>query len=63
MVQDLTLARRFIMQKLAVGMLNIIDQLHTKVCLWFSFYLHLSPCFSNFGTSLQVGFLIETLQT
>lgn len=39
MVKDLTLARRFIMQKLAVGMLNIIDQLHAKVCLWFSFYL------------------------
>ena len=31
MVKDLTLARRYIMQKLAVGMLNIIDQLLTKV--------------------------------
>ncbi|XP_054823931.1 LOW QUALITY PROTEIN: histone-lysine N-methyltransferase SUVR5 [Prosopis cineraria] len=28
MVKDLSVARRFIMQKLAVGMLNIIDQFH-----------------------------------
>lgn len=32
MVQDLTVARRFIMQRLAVGMLNIVDQFHTEVC-------------------------------
>lgn len=32
MVKDLTVARRFIMQKLAVGMLNIVDQFHTEVC-------------------------------
>lgn len=32
MVKDLTLARRFIMQKLAVGMLNILDQLNREVC-------------------------------
>lgn len=31
MVKDLTVARRFIMQKLAVGMLNIVDQFHTEV--------------------------------
>ncbi|KAL8476034.1 hypothetical protein ACS0TY_028630 [Phlomoides rotata] len=30
MVKDLTLARRFIMQKLAVGMLNILDQLNRE---------------------------------
>ncbi|KAL3833410.1 hypothetical protein ACJIZ3_008146 [Penstemon smallii] len=30
MVKDLTLARRFIMQKLAVSMLNILDQLHRE---------------------------------
>ncbi|XP_073061869.1 histone-lysine N-methyltransferase SUVR5-like isoform X1 [Primulina eburnea] len=30
MVKDLTLARRFIMQKLAVSMLNILDQLHLE---------------------------------
>ncbi|KAI3452104.1 hypothetical protein Pfo_008769 [Paulownia fortunei] len=30
MVKDLTLARRFIMQKLAVGMLNILDQLNLE---------------------------------
>lgn len=32
MVRDLTIARRFIIQKLAVGILNIIDQLHSEVC-------------------------------
>lgn len=32
MVEDLSVARRFIMQKLAVGMLNIVDQFHTEVC-------------------------------
>lgn len=31
MVKDLTVARRFMMQKLAVGMLNIIDQFHLDV--------------------------------
>lgn len=31
MVKDLTVARRFIMQKLAVGMLNIVDQIHLDV--------------------------------
>ncbi|GMH25242.1 hypothetical protein Nepgr_027085 [Nepenthes gracilis] len=33
LVKDLTVARRFIMQKLAVGMLNIIDQLHLQVLI------------------------------
>lgn len=33
MVKDLTLARRFVMQKLAVGMLSILDQLHNEVRL------------------------------
>lgn len=32
LVKDLTVARRFIMQKLAVGMLNIVDQFHLNVC-------------------------------
>lgn len=31
MVKDLTLARRFIMQKLAVGMLGILEQLRSEV--------------------------------
>ena len=31
MVKDLSVARRFIMQKLVVGMLNIIDQFHLDV--------------------------------
>ena len=31
MVKDLTVARRFIMQKLVVGMLNIVDQFHSDV--------------------------------
>ena len=32
MVKDLTVARRFIMQKLVVGMLNMVDQFHFSVC-------------------------------
>lgn len=32
MVKDLTLAHRFIMQRLAISILNIIDQLHAEVC-------------------------------
>lgn len=31
MLNDLNVARRFIMQKLAVSMLNIVDQFHTEV--------------------------------
>ncbi|KAL9265412.1 Histone-lysine N-methyltransferase SUVR5-like protein [Drosera capensis] len=52
MVKDLTVARRFIMQKLAVGMLNIIDQLHLQaliesarnVTLWKEFAMESSRC-------------------
>ncbi|CAN1324482.1 Histone-lysine N-methyltransferase SUVR5, partial [Linum perenne] len=33
LVKDLSIARRFIMQKLAVGMLNIVDQFHNEVML------------------------------
>ena len=32
MVKDLTVARRFIMQKLVVGLLNMVDQFHFNVC-------------------------------
>ncbi|KAH7846567.1 hypothetical protein Vadar_015622 [Vaccinium darrowii] len=62
MVQDLTLARRFIMQKLAVGMLNIIDQLHTKalvdtaqnMMVWKEFASEASRCrsYSDLGRML-----------
>jgi hypothetical protein len=53
MVQDLSVARRFIMQKLAVGMLNIVDQFHTEVrnlmfdshALMLSFELFFFPVF------------------
>ena len=31
-VKDLTLARRFIMQKFAVSMINTIEQLNAEVC-------------------------------
>ena len=34
LVKDLTIARRFIMQKLSVGMLNVVDQFHTEVLLF-----------------------------
>lgn len=40
MVKDLTLAHRFIMQKLAVSMINILDQLHSQVCKCSSVYLY-----------------------
>ncbi|GLU13667.1 hypothetical protein SLE2022_302870 [Rubroshorea leprosula] len=33
MVKDLTVARRYIMQKLAVGMLNIVDQFHSEALI------------------------------
>ncbi|XP_052195621.1 histone-lysine N-methyltransferase SUVR5 isoform X2 [Diospyros lotus] len=61
MVKDLTLACRFIMQKLAVGMLNIIDQ-HTKalvenarnVMVWKEFAMEASRCksYSDLGSVL-----------
>ncbi|GFZ18629.1 histone-lysine N-methyltransferase SUVR5 [Actinidia rufa] len=62
MVKDLTLARRYIMQKLAVGMLNIIDQLLTKALLetarnmmvWKEFVMEASRCkgYSDLGRML-----------
>lgn len=45
-VKDLTIARRFIMQKLAISMINIIDQLRSKVrlLLSWSLFIYLSIC-------------------
>lgn len=51
-VKDLTVARRFIMRKLAVGMLNIVDQLHLQalieaardVLVWKEFATEASHC-------------------
>ncbi|CAL0312760.1 unnamed protein product [Lupinus luteus] len=61
-VKDLTVARRFIMQKLAVGMLNIVDQLHSNalietardVMVWREFAMEASRCdgYSDFGRML-----------
>lgn len=39
MVKDLNVARRFIMQKLAVGMLNIVDQFHSEVYFYACLFL------------------------
>lgn len=52
MVKDLTLAHRFIMQRLAVSILNIIDQLHAEaleessrnVMVWKEFAMEVSRC-------------------
>ncbi|KAK2987494.1 hypothetical protein RJ640_012153 [Escallonia rubra] len=52
MVKDLTLARRFIMQRLAVSMLNVIDQLRCEalmenarnVMVWKEFAMEASRC-------------------
>lgn len=62
MVKDLTVARRFIMQKLAVGMLNIIDQFHAEalveaahdVMIWKEFAMEASRCngYSELGKML-----------
>ncbi|KAE9613009.1 putative histone-lysine N-methyltransferase transcription factor C2H2 family [Lupinus albus] len=62
MVKDLTVGRRFIMQKLAVGMLNIIDQLHfdaltetaRDVKVWKEFAMEASRCngYSDVGRML-----------
>ncbi|KAJ7944359.1 Histone-lysine N-methyltransferase SUVR5 [Quillaja saponaria] len=62
MVKDLTVARRFIMQKLAVGMLNIIDQFHVdalietarNVVVWKEFAMEASHCnnYSDLGRML-----------
>ncbi|KAJ8546104.1 hypothetical protein K7X08_018687 [Anisodus acutangulus] len=51
-VKDLTLAHRFIMQRLAVSILNIIDQLHAEaleetarnVMVWKEFAMEVSRC-------------------
>ncbi|XP_068344381.1 histone-lysine N-methyltransferase SUVR5-like isoform X1 [Pyrus communis] len=61
-VKDLTIARRFIMQKLAVGMLNIVDQFHTEalietardVAVWKEFAMEASRCsgYSDLGKML-----------
>ncbi|XWS41995.1 hypothetical protein CRYUN_Cryun17cG0130300 [Craigia yunnanensis] len=62
MVRDLTVARRYIMQKLAVGMLNIIDQFHCEalietarnVFVWKEFAMESSRCsgYSDLGKML-----------
>ncbi|WOG93156.1 hypothetical protein DCAR_0312437 [Daucus carota subsp. sativus] len=62
MVRDLTIARRFIIQKLAVGILNIIDQLHSEalletarnVVIWKEFAMEASHCkdYSDIGRLL-----------
>lgn len=52
MVKDMTVPRRFIMQKLAVGMLNIVDQFHSEalietardVAVWKEFAMEASRC-------------------
>jgi hypothetical protein len=66
MVQDLGIARWFIMQKLAVEMLYMVDQLHLNVCFWWCYFalLH-TPIFCNlyiflifffFNFTLHIGF-------
>ncbi|TYH29058.1 hypothetical protein ES288_A02G194200v1 [Gossypium darwinii] len=62
MVRDLTVARRYIQQKLAVGMLNIIDQFHVEalieaarnVVVWKDFAMEASRCngYSDLGKML-----------
>ncbi|KAI4314897.1 hypothetical protein L6164_027760 [Bauhinia variegata] len=62
MVKDLTVARRFIMQKLAVGMLSIVDQFHLDalienahdVMVWKEFAMEASRCngYSDLGRML-----------
>ncbi|RDX66736.1 Histone-lysine N-methyltransferase SUVR5, partial [Mucuna pruriens] len=61
-VKDLTVARRFIMQKLAIGVLSIVDQLHPNalletardVMVWKEFAMETSRCnsYSDFGRML-----------
>ncbi|KAF6166554.1 hypothetical protein GIB67_005416 [Kingdonia uniflora] len=61
-VKDLSLPHRFIMQKLAIGMVNISDQLHhetliesaRKVVAWKEFAMEVSQCnfFSDLGKML-----------
>ncbi|XP_027345403.1 histone-lysine N-methyltransferase SUVR5-like [Abrus precatorius] len=62
MVKDLTIARRFVMQKLAIGVLTIVDQLHPSalietardVMVWKEFAMEISHCnsYSDFGRML-----------
>ncbi|KAL2333658.1 hypothetical protein Fmac_014871 [Flemingia macrophylla] len=62
MVKDLTVARRFIMQKLAIGVLGIVDQLHPNalletardVMVWKELAMENSRCnsYSDFGRML-----------
>ncbi|GAV68269.1 SET domain-containing protein/Pre-SET domain-containing protein [Cephalotus follicularis] len=66
MVKDLTVARRYIMQKLAVGMLNIVDQFHSEalvetardVIIWKEFAMETSRC----GGYLDLGMMLLKLQ-
>ncbi|XP_057980671.1 histone-lysine N-methyltransferase SUVR5 [Malania oleifera] len=66
MVKDLTIARRFIMQKLGISMLNIIDQLHTEalletarsVTVWKEFAVEASRC----KTYFDLGRMLLKLQ-
>lgn len=61
-VRDLTVARRFIIQKLAVGIINVIDQLHSEalietarnVVVWKEFAMKASRCkdYSDIGRLL-----------
>lgn len=67
MVKDLTVARRYIMQKLAVGMLNIIDQFHLEalietardVIVWKEFAMEASRCNGYF----DLGRMLLKLQS
>nr|KYP45514.1 Histone-lysine N-methyltransferase SUVR5 [Cajanus cajan] len=62
MVKDLTVARRFIMQKLAIGVISIVDQLHPNalletardVMVWKELAMETSRCnsYSDFGRML-----------
>ncbi|KAL2348457.1 hypothetical protein Fmac_002457 [Flemingia macrophylla] len=62
MVEDLNVARRFIMHKLVVGMLNMVDQFHFNaltetardVKVWKEFAMEASHCngYSDFGRML-----------
>ncbi|CAN1164179.1 Histone-lysine N-methyltransferase SUVR5 [Linum perenne] len=66
LVKDLSIARRFIMQKLAVGMLNIVDQFHNEalvesarsVLVWKEFAMEASRC-SGYG---DLGKMLLKLQ-
>lgn len=59
MVKDLTIARRFIMQKLAVGMLNIVDQFHAEVCnlVLIFYFLHFFDRNFCISSALRLQFL------